>query len=199
MIDKETAIALARQEDATPYTNRHYPDRPFFTCSPEQLEAICNLAIKHTQKDAEPIGEVQLIQTGVHDEAQVRFHMYGSIPAIGTKLYDRPANEYIPEAIQLLSDVFDAWENGTQCNEEDGNYIGTAFRLDDAVFDRCCTLLNRVNPPRNSRQPNDTALLREALEGYESMYGRKPERIEKQSPPCAKDWERKYDLPTTTI
>ena len=27
--------------------------------------------------------------------------------------------------------------------------------------------------------PDDTALLREALEGYESMYGRKPERIEK--------------------
>ena len=26
---------------------------------------------------------------------------------------------------------------------------------------------------------DDTALLREALEGYESMYGRKPERIEK--------------------
>jgi hypothetical protein len=40
----------------------------------------------------EPIGEVQLIQTGVHDEAQVRFHMYGSIPALGTKLYTTPPN-----------------------------------------------------------------------------------------------------------
>ena len=55
MIDKETAIELARQADATPYTNRYYPDRPFFTCSPEQLEATCNLAVKHAQKDAEPV------------------------------------------------------------------------------------------------------------------------------------------------
>ena len=52
MIDKETAIELARQADATPYTNRHYPDRPFFTFSPEQLEAFCTLAVAHAQKDA---------------------------------------------------------------------------------------------------------------------------------------------------
>ena len=37
---------------------------------------------------------MQLIQTGAHDEAQVRFHMYDSIPAIGTKLYTSPPPDH---------------------------------------------------------------------------------------------------------
>jgi hypothetical protein len=56
------------------------------------------------------------------------------------------------EAILLLSAVFDAWENGDPCHEDgdpSGTYLGTAFRLDDDVFNRCCALLNRTNPPRN--------------------------------------------------
>lgn len=59
----------------------------------------------------------------------------------------------ILEAIELLSAVFDAWENGDDCYENgdyDGLYMGKAFRLDDDVFNRCCYLLNRVNPPRNA-------------------------------------------------
>jgi hypothetical protein len=57
------------------------------------------------------------------------------------------------EAVQLLSAVFDAWENGDPCYEDpetQGGYLGMAFRLDDDVFNRCCALLNRLNPPRNA-------------------------------------------------
>jgi hypothetical protein len=56
-------------------------------------------------------------------------------------------------AVQLLSDVFNAWENGVECYsgaEEDSIFIGQAFRLEDETFTKCCELLNRVNPPRNS-------------------------------------------------
>jgi len=55
MITKETAIELAKEVNATPYTNRHFLDRPFFTFSPEQLEAFCNLAVAHAAKDVEPV------------------------------------------------------------------------------------------------------------------------------------------------
>jgi len=64
----------------------------------------------------------------------------------------------IHEAITLLSAVFDAWENGTDCYDDfdgvSGSFIGKAFNLDDEIFKRCCSLLNRINPPRNvSQQP----------------------------------------------
>lgn len=43
-MDREDIIAMAREAEATPYTNRHFPDRPFHTFSPEQLERFFNLA-----------------------------------------------------------------------------------------------------------------------------------------------------------
>lgn len=63
------------------------------------------------------------------------------------------------EAVLLLSAVFDAWENGDPCHEDgdpSGAFMGMAFRLDDDVFNRCCSLLNRLNPPRNAVAPSDT-------------------------------------------
>ena len=57
------------------------------------------------------------------------------------------------EAVLLLSAVFDAWENGVDCHE-DGDpsaaFVGKSFTLDDDIFDRCCTLLNRLSPPRRA-------------------------------------------------
>lgn len=63
------------------------------------------------------------------------------------------ADSDISEAVQLLAAVFDAWENGVECYEdpeENAGFLGMAFQLDTDVFDRCCTLLNRRNPPRNA-------------------------------------------------
>jgi hypothetical protein len=36
-------IDMAREAGATPYTNRHYPDRPTHTFNPEQLERFADL------------------------------------------------------------------------------------------------------------------------------------------------------------
>lgn len=75
-----------------------------------------------------------------------------------TPLYRHPPVSAAPvvpdhdEAITLLSAVFDAWENGDDCHEDgdpSSTYMGKCFQLDDDVFDRCCFLLNRLNPPRN--------------------------------------------------
>jgi hypothetical protein len=64
-----------------------------------------------------------------------------------------PEDPDIPEALELLAAVFDAWENGMDCYEDPNSsagYLGMAFRLDDDVFHRCCNLLNRRSPPRNA-------------------------------------------------
>lgn len=42
---RDEAIKLARQAGATTYTNRHYPDMPFHTFSPDQLEQFHALVI----------------------------------------------------------------------------------------------------------------------------------------------------------
>lgn len=39
-------INIAREVGASAYTNRHYPDQPYFTFSPEKLEAFA-AAIKY--------------------------------------------------------------------------------------------------------------------------------------------------------
>lgn len=124
-------------------------------------DALSLLRAKRDEKDAAPVALLDGNGENIYFPSDAMFHYW--LGRNCTKLYDRPAHNDIPEAVQLLSDVFHAWENGTQCNEEDGNYIGTAFHLDDAVFHRCCDLLNRVNPPRNAHQHDDTALLRMAL------------------------------------
>lgn len=69
-----------------------------------------------------------------------------------------PTEKDVAESITLLSAVIDAWENGTDCYDDfdgvSGSFIGKAFNLDDEIFKRCCSLLNRINPPRNvSQQP----------------------------------------------
>lgn len=40
---RDEIIHIARKAGATPYTNRHFPDRPFHTFSPEQLEVFAAL------------------------------------------------------------------------------------------------------------------------------------------------------------
>lgn len=40
---KDDIIRMAREAGATPYTNRHYPDRPTHTFNPEQLERFAAL------------------------------------------------------------------------------------------------------------------------------------------------------------
>ena len=42
-MNKELIIQMARDTGATPYTNRHYPDRPTHTFNVEQLERFAAL------------------------------------------------------------------------------------------------------------------------------------------------------------
>lgn len=42
-MNREDIIRMAREAGATPYTNRHYPDRPTHTFMPEQLERFAVL------------------------------------------------------------------------------------------------------------------------------------------------------------
>jgi hypothetical protein len=113
-------------------------------------------AIEQAEK-AEPVGTVVeddndfgRVKALLDQDARVQL-------AVGADLYTHPptapAQPDTKEAMELLSAVFDAWENGTPCYEGPENYdgfVGTAFSLDDDIFKRCCDLLNRVNPPRNA-------------------------------------------------
>ena len=40
---RDDIIRMAREAGATPYTNRHYPDLPYHTFNPEQLERFVAL------------------------------------------------------------------------------------------------------------------------------------------------------------
>jgi len=60
-----------------------------------------------------------------------------------------PQAAAIPEAIKLLAEIFDLYEEGVDCYEDpesrDG-YLGKAIRLDDELFHSCVTLLNSAAP-----------------------------------------------------
>ena len=43
-MNREDIIRMAREAGATPYTNRHYPDRPTHTFNVEQLERFFQAA-----------------------------------------------------------------------------------------------------------------------------------------------------------
>lgn len=47
---REGIFKLAREAGATPYTNRHYPDRTVHTFGPEQLERFTSDLAKHCAK-----------------------------------------------------------------------------------------------------------------------------------------------------
>lgn len=52
-------------------------------------------------------------------------------------------------ALDLLAQLFTAYENGTPCYtspREGAGFVGNAFRLDDETFKACCELLNRRRP-----------------------------------------------------
>jgi hypothetical protein len=73
------------------------------------------------------------------------------------------------EAVRLLGCVFDAWENGDDCHEggdPSNTYMGKCFQLDDDVFQACCSLLNRLNQPRNVAPPPASVAAPAVAEGW---------------------------------
>ena len=68
----KTVIEMAREAGATPYTNRHYPDRPTHTFTIEQLERFAELiraqeneACALIADEAEPYNAADLIRKRV--------------------------------------------------------------------------------------------------------------------------------------
>ena len=49
---RDDIIRMAREAGATPYTNRHYPDRPTHTFDPEQLERFAARIAKEATEEA---------------------------------------------------------------------------------------------------------------------------------------------------
>ena len=56
----KTVIEMAREAGATPYTNRHYPDRPTHTFNPEQLERFAALVASEKDKKIEELEDLIL-------------------------------------------------------------------------------------------------------------------------------------------
>lgn len=64
----KTVIEMAREVGATPYTNRHYPDRPTHTFSVDQLQRFANLLLEHCAQiadTAEPYSAADLIRKSI--------------------------------------------------------------------------------------------------------------------------------------
>lgn len=55
-------------------------------------------------------------------------------------------DEVKEQALDLLATMFDAYENGVPCHEDDGGYIGMAFSLDNETFHACAGILNAHRP-----------------------------------------------------
>jgi hypothetical protein len=65
----KTLIDMARSAEATPYTNRHYPDRPTHTFNVDQLERFAELVRAQENEacaliadEAEPYNAADLIR-----------------------------------------------------------------------------------------------------------------------------------------
>jgi len=55
------------------------------------------------------------------------------------------------EALDLLVELFDAYENGPACYQdpdEVSGYLGNATEIDEHTFKRICSVLNRLRPVR---------------------------------------------------
>lgn len=64
-----TTIELAKQSGASVYRNRNYPDRPFQTFSPEQLEAFRALCV--AERDKELMANVELPEPVAHCQLSI--------------------------------------------------------------------------------------------------------------------------------
>lgn len=56
---RDDIIRMAREAGATPYTNRHYPDRPTHTFTVEQLDALLAAEREACAKVCEERGQVK--------------------------------------------------------------------------------------------------------------------------------------------
>ena len=102
-IDRETAIALAKEAGMAGMLTD-------VVCSLEEIHRLCNLAVAHSRKDAEPVAEVNSAHGDPERFGERRVDVLLSDKAMlkvpyGTKLYAHP-----PEADKLLQQALEALE-----------------------------------------------------------------------------------------
>ena len=100
-IDRETAIALAKEAGMAGMLTD-------VVCSLEEIHRLCNLAVAHSRKDAEPVAEVNSAHGDPERFGERRVDVLLSDKAMlkvpyGTKLYPHP-----PEADKLLQQALEA-------------------------------------------------------------------------------------------
>lgn len=92
-IDRETAIALAKEAGMAGMLTD-------VVCSLEEIHRLCNLAVAHSRKDAEPVAICEVIK----HEISVSW-LPGCGPRHNMKLFTHP-----PEADKLLQQALEALE-----------------------------------------------------------------------------------------
>lgn len=125
----------------------------------ELLDAVdaerhaCGIAVWMAKMDASEPGADDLGVAGWLEEAEQRIK---NRAARSAEVEQQRSNagassgmEDENEALDLLDDVFSAYEDGAPCTDtgdDDGSFIGNAVRLDDETFHRCVALLKRRRP-----------------------------------------------------
>ena len=102
-INRKTAIALAKEAGMAGMLTD-------VVCSLEEIHRLCNLAVAHSRKDAEPVAEVNSAHGDPERFGERRVDVLLSDKAMlkvpyGTKLYPHP-----PEADKLLQQALEALE-----------------------------------------------------------------------------------------
>ena len=102
-INRKTAIALAKEAGMAGMLTD-------VVCSLEEIHRLCNLAVAHSRKDAEPVAEVNSAHGDPERFGERRVDVLLSDKAMlkvpyGTKLYAHP-----PEADKLLQQALEALE-----------------------------------------------------------------------------------------
>lgn len=148
-----------------------------------QMDANCALGAIWMHIDAQAARIAELEAQQAFGIGETYANALSRIAELEAQIADK-ADTDIPEALELLAAVFDAWENGDDCYEdpeECAGFLGKAFRLDDDIFNRCVELLNRRNPPRNAASTALQAPVREVPEGMpvsqEPKYGIRDNRL----------------------
>ncbi len=103
--------------------------------------------------ELESIEEAVLIASKDYNNAADLARALRGIAYLKQSLAQPQEDPDVPDAIRLLGLLFDGWENGHPCYtdpDNEGEYLGSAFRISDELFDECCNLLNRRNPPRGT-------------------------------------------------
>lgn len=75
-MEKNDLIRLARNAGATPYTNRHYPDRPTHTFTVEQLQAFADSIGTMKMSEAEAYAKVMQAERDEYQQAADRYESY---------------------------------------------------------------------------------------------------------------------------